>query len=264
MQAPNTRLRFGFLFLLSLGILSFCGAEPPASGTSPAITVFVTNSGTKYHREGCSALRRSSIAVKLADAVLSNYGPCSICDPPVLAAGAVPAATPAPELFRVNSALAAVPASPAAAAKLPGFAAVNISRLLKAEVVDHVDGDTVRVRIVNPPRELSTVETIRLIGVDTPETVHPRKEVEPFGREASDFTKSRLLGKTVYLAFDWDLRDRYRRLLAYVYTEEGLCHNAEIIREGFGHAYTRFSFQFMEEFRALEKEARENRRGLWR
>jgi micrococcal nuclease len=140
---------------------------------------------------------------------------------------------------------------------------VDFSRLTRAEVVDHVDGDTIRVRINNPPGGLKAVETIRLIGVDTPETIHPRREIEAFGVEASNFTKSRLLGKTVYLAFDWDLRDRYGRLLAYVYTQDRRCHNAELIREGYGHAYTRFPFRFMEEFRALEREAREKKRGLW-
>jgi micrococcal nuclease len=126
-----------------------------------------------------------------------------------------------------------------------------------------VDGDTVRVRIASPPEGLNVVETIRLLGVDTPETVHPNRPVEAFGREASDFTKSRLLGKRVYLAFDWDLRDRYGRLLAYIYTSDRGCFNAELIREGYGHAYTRYPFQFMEEFRALETEARRTKRGLW-
>ncbi|MDR2103588.1 MAG: thermonuclease family protein, partial [Treponema sp.] len=107
------------------------------------------------------------------------------------------------------------------------------------------------------------VETIRMIGVDTPETVHPRRPVEFFGREAGEFTKSRLLGQKVALAFDWDLRDRYGRLLAYIYTADGDCFNAALIREGYAHAYTRFSFQFMEEFRAMEQQAREDRRGLW-
>jgi micrococcal nuclease len=68
----------------------------------------------------------------------------------------------------------------------------------------------------------------------------------------------------VYLAFDWDLRDRYGRLLAYVYGEDKICHNAEIIRQGYGHAYTRYSFRFMDEFRNYEREARNGKRGLWK
>jgi micrococcal nuclease len=161
--------------------------------------------------------------------------------------------------------------------------------MTRAEVSGHVDGDTVRVRIENPPPGLSALETVRLLGVDTPETVHPSRPVEAFGKEASDFTRNRLLGKTVYLAFDWDLRDHYGRLLVYIYTAGGpdnsssagnslaesrltensgpagrvSCHNADLIREGYAHAYTRYAFQFMEEFRALEQEARREKRGLW-
>jgi micrococcal nuclease len=135
--------------------------------------------------------------------------------------------------------------------------------MVPAEVIDHVDGDTVRVRIANPPAGLSVVETIRMLGVDTPETVHPSRPLERFGKEASAFTQARLLGRPVYLAFDWDLRDRYGRLLSYIYTEDGACFNALIIREGYGHAYTRYPFQFMDEFRGLEQEARNGKRGLW-
>jgi micrococcal nuclease len=87
--------------------------------------------------------------------------------------------------------------------------------------------------------------------------------VERFGKEASAFTRRTLLNKTVYLAFDWDLRDRYGRLLAYIYTAAGDCFNAALIREGYGHAYTRYPFQFMEEFRTLEQNARNAKRGLW-
>ena len=140
---------------------------------------------------------------------------------------------------------------------------VDFSRLLPAEVIHHIDGDTVRVRIQNPPEGLNPEETVRFIGVNTPETVHPRKEVEEFGQEASDFTKAELFGKTIYLAFDWDLRDRYGRLLAYVYTEDFRCFNAELIRLGYGHAYTHFPFHFLKEFRGYEKEARLHKRGLW-
>jgi micrococcal nuclease len=132
-----------------------------------------------------------------------------------------------------------------------------------AQVTGHVDGDTVRVQITAPPPGLEAVETIRMIGVDSPETVHPRRALEFFGAEASEFTRQRLLGTTVLLAFDWDRRDRYGRLLAYIYYPDGDCHNAALIREGFAHAYTSFSFQFMDEFRALEQEARRAGRGLW-
>jgi micrococcal nuclease len=78
------------------------------------------------------------------------------------------------------------------------------------QVVGVVDGDTVEIAVAGRR------ETVRLLGVDTPETVHPLRPVECFGPEASAFTRSRLLGRTVRLAFDRVRRDRYGRLLAYL------------------------------------------------
>ncbi|MDR2608404.1 MAG: thermonuclease family protein [Treponema sp.] len=247
-RSPEVRLnRLIPVFILCLLPLLNCGggentAEPK---------VYVTNSGKKYHLENCSSLRKSKIAISLGDAVKSGYGPCSICNPPVSQVSAEYKDADSGPLYRVNT------------ARLASSSGADLSRMLRAEVVDHVDGDTVRVRISNPPEALNAVETIRMLGVDTPETVHPNRPVEMFGKEASNFTKTRLLGRNVLLAFDWDLRDRYGRILCYIYTEDGVCHNAALIREGYAHAYTRFTFQFMEEFRELEKEAREQKRGLW-
>jgi micrococcal nuclease len=118
-----------------------------------------------------------------------------------------------------------------------------------------IDGDTLL---------LSNRERVRLIGVDTPETKHPKKPVERFGREAYLFTKRMVEGKEVRLEFDWQKRDKYGRLLAYVYLTDGTFLNAEIIKQGYGFAYTRFPFKYLEEFRRYEREARENRTGLWR
>ena len=115
-----------------------------------------------------------------------------------------------------------------------------------------VDGDTIIVEGVG---------RVRLIGVDTPETVHPNRPVEFFGKEASAFTKGLLEGKRVRLEYDQERQDRYGRTLAYVYLTDGTFVNAEIIRRGYGHAYTRFPFRHMEAFRQFEREARDNRRG---
>ena len=117
-----------------------------------------------------------------------------------------------------------------------------------------VDGDTL---------ELDGGERLRLIGVDTPETVDPRRPVQYFGEEASAFTRRMAQGKRVRLEYDQDTRDRYGRTLAYVYLPDGTFLNAEIIRQGYGHAYTRFPFRYQEQFLALEREAREQGRGLW-
>lgn len=105
--------------------------------------------------------------------------------------------------------------------------------------------------------------TVRLIGVDTPETVDPRKPVEAFGKDASDFTKRIALGKVVRLEFDRNRTDRYNRTLAYVYLPDGVFLNAEIVRQGYGHAYTAYPFRYLDEFRAFERQARESGRGLW-
>ena len=121
-------------------------------------------------------------------------------------------------------------------------------------VIRVVDGDTII---------LNGKERVRLIGVDTPETVDPRRPVQYFGKEASAFTKRTVEGKRVRLEYDQTRKDRYGRTLAYVYLEDGTFLNAEIVKQGYGHAYTRFPFRFLEEFRRYESEARKAGRGLW-
>jgi micrococcal nuclease len=102
--------------------------------------------------------------------------------------------------------------------------------------------------------------------VDRPATKDPRRPFERFGKEASQFTPSLLKNKLVRLEIQTvpTSTDRHGRLLAYVFRQSGgLLVNKEIIRQGYGHAYTKYPFDpaRMEEFRAAEWEARENRRG---
>ena len=120
-----------------------------------------------------------------------------------------------------------------------------------------VDGDTIIIEMNGKQ------ERVRLIGVDTPETKHPKKPVERFGKEASDFTTRMVEGKKVTLEYDQEKRDKYGRLLAYVYLEDGTSLNAEIIKQGYGFAYTRFPFKYLEAFRQYEDDARSNGKGLW-
>jgi len=127
------------------------------------------------------------------------------------------------------------------------------------KVVRVVDGDTI---VVSPN------EKVRLIGVDTPETVHPKKAVECFGKEAKQFTRDAVEGKSVRLILDKvntkrRHKDRYGRTLAYAYLEDGTMLNAELIRQGYAHAYTRFQFRHLVEFRELERAARAQPVGLW-
>ena len=127
-----------------------------------------------------------------------------------------------------------------------------------ARCVRVIDGDTIL---------LERGERVRLIGVDTPEIAHPHrpeKEIgEKFGKEASAFTKRLAEGKPVRLEFGREREDAYGRTLAYVYLEDGTLLNAELIRQGFGAAYTRYPFRFEEDFILLEREARQNGRGMW-
>lgn len=119
-----------------------------------------------------------------------------------------------------------------------------------------VDGDTL---------VLQGGTRVRLLGVDTPETKHPHKPVEPLGPEAAAFTRRHVEGRSVTLQFDRERRDRYRRVLAYVFVGDWFL-NEELIRAGYSRAETRFPFsnRMKKRFRAAEAEARENRRGIWR
>jgi micrococcal nuclease len=123
-----------------------------------------------------------------------------------------------------------------------------------------VDGDTVVVRL-----DGQSVK-VRLIGVDAPESVDPRKPVERFARESAAFLRQLVEGKAVRLAYEpaGARIDPFRRTLAYLYREpDGLFINREIVAKGFGHAYTKYPFQYLEDFRAAEREAREKGLGLW-
>ena len=120
-----------------------------------------------------------------------------------------------------------------------------------------IDGDTVEIDYQG------TVTDVRLIGVDTPEIVHPGKPVELYGKEATLFLKNLLLGERVYLRFDRNSRDRYGRLLAYLYrAPDGLFVNLEIVRQGYGHAYTDFPFKHSEMFLHYAAKAKAAGRGL--
>lgn len=126
-------------------------------------------------------------------------------------------------------------------------------------VLYDIDGDTIVVRLSGHE------ETVRFIGADTPETHDPRKPVQCFGLAAAAHTKGLLAGKSVRLATDPtdSDRDKYGRLLRYVYLPDGTLVNAELIRDGYAFAYTVFPFSKLDQFRAFETEARANNRGLW-
>jgi micrococcal nuclease len=132
--------------------------------------------------------------------------------------------------------------------------------------VVHEPGATVRVRrVVDGDTLLLADHTrVRLLGVDTPETKRPDTPVEPFGPEASEFARAHVEGRVVRLEFDKERRDKYDRVLAYVYLGDWFL-NEELIRAGLGRAITNhpYSESMKRRFRAAEKEAREARRGIW-
>jgi micrococcal nuclease len=131
-----------------------------------------------------------------------------------------------------------------------------------------VDGDTLK---------LANGERIRLIGVDTPELHYSEKllrdakrtkrdiqEIQALGKRAADFTRNLCSGKRVRLEYDAEKKDRYRRTLAYVYLEDGTFVNAKILEEGYGQVMTiPPNVKYADHFLKLQREARENRRGLW-
>jgi micrococcal nuclease len=126
-------------------------------------------------------------------------------------------------------------------------------------VVEVIDGDTIVVRIG------STTETVRLLGIDTPETKHPTKPVECFGREASAHTSALLpRGTAVVLERDNEERDTFGRLLAHVHRSDGLFVNRELVAQGYAAALViPPNTAFSSEFRAAERHAREAGLGLW-
>ena len=140
---------------------------------------------------------------------------------------------------------------------------VNLSDLIVADVVYCIDGDTIRVKILSSGTALSEYETVRMIGVDTPETKDPRYPVQFYGEEAAEYTDKILYGRMIYLAFDSTLRDKYGRLLCYIIFEDRTMHNYNLVYNGYGYAYTIYTFAFIDQFIAAEKDAKTNRRGLW-
>ena len=149
-----------------------------------------------------------------------------------------------------------------AAASLGGWRLGQANRAATAEwtVVDVVDGDTIDVAR-GPDGRAS--DTVRLLGIDTPETHHPTKPVECFGPEASSFTEERLTGRSVQLEADIEQRDRYGRRLAYVVVD-GKRFNDELLRRGYArllviepnHAHARTMLR-------EELDAKRAGRGLW-
>ena len=144
------------------------------------------------------------------------------------------------------------------------------SKFISARVIGVTDGDTIKVDVNGEQQK------VRLVGVDTPETKHPSKPVEYFGKEASDYTATTLSAKTVYLQKDVSSTDRYGRYLYYVWLskpssvepskEEVIekMFNAQLVSNGYAKVYTyppdvKYDSIFLE----LQQNARAQNLGLW-
>lgn len=132
--------------------------------------------------------------------------------------------------------------------QMPKGQEVKVSRV--------IDGDTI---------EIETGQKVRYIGIDTPETVDPRRPVGCFGKEASEANKKIVEGKTVFLLKDVSETDKFGRLLRYVYLKDpSIFVNDYLVRQGYAKASTYPpDVQFDSQFLQAETEARANNRGLW-
>lgn len=135
----------------------------------------------------------------------------------------------------------------------------DISELNKYEVIVVTDGDTFKIDYKGEEKK------VRLIGVDTPESVSPNKEKNNnYGKEASNYTKEKLEGQYIYLEFDVQQTDKYGRFLAYVYLEDGTMYNKELLEKGYAQVATYPpNVKYVDEFEEIQKQARKNNIGFW-
>jgi len=199
-------------------------------------TVWVTRTGQRYHNEDCRTLRGGNSEIPISEARERGLTACGVCwDMPEHSVDIQP-----------NS-------------------------LHFVRVVRIIDGDTITVEMQNGTRP----ERVRFIGVDAPETRHPQRGVEFFGQEASDFTAQALANRHIWIQFDVGIRDRFGRLLAYIWTEKpedkdneeevrDKMFNARLLFGGYAQVMTiQPNSRYAELFIEFQREAREESRGLW-
>jgi len=144
--------------------------------------------------------------------------------------------------------------------RLPEVTSTNTSEFLFYSVTQVIDGDVIEIRINGKEH------VFRLIGLDTPESVDPIREVQCFGKEASNKAKELLFNKKVRIETDMSqgATDKYGRMLAYVYREDGLFFNKYMIEQGYAREYTYETvYKYQSEFKAAQKNAEISQLGLW-
>ena len=153
---------------------------------------------------------------------------------------------------------------------------VKENSVYKAKIKRVVDGDTAIIYFLTTDGTRYKEERIRFIGVNTPESVDPNRPVEYYGKEASDFTKKELKDKTIWVLTDAGVRDKYDRLLGYIWLDEpqnldsekevrAKMFNARLLLKGYAQTMTiqpnvRYSNMFVK----FQREARDAKRGLWK
>lgn len=125
----------------------------------------------------------------------------------------------------------------------------------KAFVKTVIDGDTVM---------LKDGRTVRLIGIDSPETRHPTLPPQRFGKEAADYLRKLAENRDCELEFEeGNSKDKHGRAVAYLYVG-GLLLNEELLKNGFAYVYTKYPFRLKEKFITSQQNAIKNRKGLWK
>ena len=153
---------------------------------------------------------------------------------------------------------------------------VKENSVYKAKIKRVVDGDTAIIYFLTTDGTRYKEERLRFIGVNTPESVDPNRPVEYYGKEASEFTKKELKDKTIWVLTDAGVRDKYDRLLGYIWLDESQnlnsekevrakMFNARLLLRGYAQTMTiqpnvRYSNMFVK----FQREAREAKRGLWK
>jgi len=233
--------------ILLLLIVCAAYADPPDvtetadDDAEETVWIAASGAGQRYHYENCRTLRGGGREVSISEARSQGLTPCGTCR-----------------------------RQPRNAE--PHSVDIKPNSLHFVRVMRVIDGDTITVEFQNGTRP----ERLRLIGVDTPETRHPQRGVEFYGKEASAFTTESLENRHVWLQFDVGIRDRFQRYLGYIWTEKpqniddeeeirDKMFNARLLLKGYGQVMTiqpnsRYASLFVE----FQREAREENRGLWK
>ena len=208
---------------VALILLIFVAILSVAAQVTEDTIVYVTKTGEKYHSAGCRYLSKSSIAMRLGDAV-KRYSPCSVCSPPTLKNKGVSQTT-----------------------TIQGTAEKPSIKSYQGRVVGITDGDTIKVLIDG--KEV----VIRLNGIDAPEST------QDFGQKAKQVCSELCFGYNVRVeVID---TDKYGRIVADIYLPDGESLNREMVRFGMAWHYKQYSSD--EALAMLEEIARKNKRGLW-